>query len=153
MSAPKENTIQDARYIENETIQRLVGICGHRSVVGPSAAGTFGPSPIQAATWGDYHFALNGSNLVLVKGERLHLHPRQFAVAFTFFCNLEQAVSQEFLLNSYWKSSRASDPSRALSTCVSQIRTHLSLDRKNEFKLLRLSGRNYKLTAQPLSWC
>ncbi|WP_157615602.1 winged helix-turn-helix domain-containing protein [Variovorax paradoxus] len=96
---------------------------------------------------------MNGSNLVLVKGQRFHLHPRQFAVAFTFFCNLEQAVSQEFLLSSYWRSSRASDPSRALATCVSQIRTRLSLDRENEFKLLRLSGRNYKLTAQPLSWC
>jgi DNA-binding response OmpR family regulator len=103
-------------------------------------------------SWGHYDFSLDGSNLVLANGQRIHLHPRQFDVAITIFCNLERTVSHETLLKLHWERSRAANRSRALVACVSQIRSRLSLGDGNEFTLLRARGSGYRLTVQPLTW-
>jgi DNA-binding response OmpR family regulator len=141
-----------ARTLESARLLRLQEIRGLDAAERTSSTGAVASGPLQVASWGHYDFALDGSNLVIVKGRRIHLHPRQFAVAITFFCNLEQTVSQETLLNLHWNGSRASNRSRALIACISQFRSRLSLGGESGFTLLRALGRGYRLTLQPLSW-
>ncbi len=141
-----------ARTLESARLLRLQEIRGLDSAERTSSTGAVASGPLQVASWGHYDFALDGSNLVIVKGRRIHLHPRQFAVAITFFCNLEQTVAHETLLNLHWRSSWASDRSRALIACVSQIRSRLHLGGENDVLLLRALGRGYRLTMKPLSW-
>jgi len=76
--------------------------------------------------------------------DEVQLSSKEFQLALTLFENIHRAMSRGYLLEMIWQS--VSDlPTRTLDMHVSRIRTKLSLNPRNGFRIVAISGYGYRL--------
>jgi two-component system phosphate regulon response regulator PhoB len=94
-------------------------------------------------TWNNYHF-LPRNRVVHCRGQEIRLRPREYDLALLMFFNMDLVLERQWLRSALWSQS-ARKGSRALDTCVSNIRKKLALNAGNGLELRSLHGRGYRL--------
>jgi DNA-binding response OmpR family regulator len=94
-------------------------------------------------TWNNYHF-LPRNRVVHCRGQEIRLRPREYDLALLLFFNMDLVLERQWLRSTLWSPS-ARKGSRALDTCVSNIRKKLELNARNGLELRSLHGRGYRL--------
>lgn len=90
-------------------------------------------------------FVLNPSSKnVLLRGERVSLSPREFALATFLFQNIGQMVSRDAVENAVWGRT-AGLGSRTLDTHMYRLRTKLALRPENGVRLTSVYSHGYRL--------
>ena len=84
------------------------------------------------------------SKSVMLRGERVSLSPREFALATFLFQNIGQLVSREAIENAVWGRAAGLE-SRTLDTHMYQVRTKLALRPENGVRLTSVYSHGYRL--------
>lgn len=94
-------------------------------------------------TYGALDFELTSKTLRL-KGEVVHLTPKEFSLALMLFRNLNRAVSRAYIFETIW----GMDPdlsTRTLDIHISKIRSKLALRPESGYRLTPVYGYGYRL--------
>ncbi len=94
-------------------------------------------------TWNNYHF-LPRNRVVHCRGQEIRLRPREYDLALLMFFNMDVVLERQWLRTTLWSQSMRKG-SRALDTCVSNIRKKLGLNASNGLELRSMHGRGYRL--------
>lgn len=94
-------------------------------------------------TYGALDFELTNKTLRL-KGDVVHLTPKEFSLALMLFRNLNRAVSRAYIFETIW----GMDPdlsTRTLDIHISKIRSKLALRPESGYRLTPVYGYGYRL--------
>ncbi len=100
------------------------------------------PAADKQQRFGRYTFDTVSATVVL-DGEEIRLTAKEFALALSFFQNMQRPLSRAYLLETIWNSV-ADLPTRTLDVHVSRIRTRLKLSRENGFRIQTIFGFGYR---------
>lgn len=84
------------------------------------------------------------TNTVSFHGKDVKLTAKEFALALMFFRNQHRALSRAYILETLWRSS-ADLQTRTLDMHISRVRSKLSLNPENGFRLQTIFGYGYRL--------
>jgi DNA-binding response OmpR family regulator len=94
-------------------------------------------------TYGDYRFDA-GAGLVEVKGERVELKQKEFALALFMFRKAGRLVSRLHLRDEVWHSQAETD-FRTVDVHMSRLRSKLSLRGELGYRLISVYSQGYRL--------